>query len=428
MTDIDDVPETDATEQQRILKTLWRPHPGQRAIMDHHARFRVVACGRRWGKSSMAAHLALEHALKAPDSTVWWCAPTYDQANDYGFEKMTPLLSPDILAGDPKRTKPRKIELVTGSTISFRSAEREDSLRGGGVDFLVIDEAGTIPERAWTEELRPALSDTLGDMLAIGTPRGRNWFYRWFQRGQSIDHPDVVSWQAPTYQNPHVPNEEIEDAKTDISDRIFSQEYQAEFLDSSGGVFTRLDERLFTATYDLTDYDGEGPYAHGWDLARHEDWTVGIIVDANGDVVHFDRERGLSWPQIQTRIETAHDRYEGVAAIDASRDNKLVADLEADGMDVLPVKFSPQKKQELVENLTASVEGEELSAPDLPPLRNELQVFEYDVTTAGNTRYHAPTGFHDDTVDALALAVEARTEANRSSVADLVGVWGSDRP
>jgi hypothetical protein len=170
----------DVDEQQRILQTVWRPHPGQRAIMDHDARFRVVACGRRWGKSEMAAHAALEGALETPDSTVWWVAPSYDQANDYGFDKMVPLLSPDIVAGEPKRTKPRAIEFVNGSTISFRSAEREDSLRGPGLDFLIIDEAGSVPERAWTEELRPALSDTLGEMLAIGTPRGRNWFYRWF--------------------------------------------------------------------------------------------------------------------------------------------------------------------------------------------------------------------------------------------------------
>ena len=93
----------DTDEQQRILKSLWKPHPGQRAIMSHSARFRVVACGRRWGKSEMAAHEALERALEENGATIWWVAPTYDQANDYGFNKMLPLLSPDVLAGEPKR-------------------------------------------------------------------------------------------------------------------------------------------------------------------------------------------------------------------------------------------------------------------------------------------------------------------------------------
>ena len=148
MSEVDGV---DADEQRQILKSLWKPHPGQRAIMSHDARFRIVACGRRWGKSEMCAHLALEQALEEPGSTVWWVGPTYDDANDYGFDKMLPLLSPDILDGEPKRTKPRRITLVTGSEVSFRSAEREDSLRGGGVDFLIIDESASVPERAWSE-------------------------------------------------------------------------------------------------------------------------------------------------------------------------------------------------------------------------------------------------------------------------------------
>ena len=178
-TETDAREETGVDEQRRILRSLWKPHIGQRAVMESPARFRVVAAGRRWGKSAMCGHLALEHALRAPDRVVWWVAPTYDQANEYGFEKITPLLSPDILADDPKRSKPREITLVNGSSISFRSADREESLRGGGVDFLVVDEAGSVPERAWTQELRHTLSDTLGEAIMIGTPRGRNWFHQW---------------------------------------------------------------------------------------------------------------------------------------------------------------------------------------------------------------------------------------------------------
>jgi hypothetical protein len=189
MTDTEDEP-SDVDESRYILGSLWEPHPGQQVIMNHSARFRIVACGRRWGKSEMCAHLALERALEKPNESVWWVAPTYDQANDYGFDKVKPLLSPDVVSDEPKRTKPPEILLVNGSTISFRSAEREDSLRGGGgVNFLIIDEAGVAPDRAWTDELRPTLSDTLGELIAIGTPKDRNWFYRWFQRGQSKTIP-----------------------------------------------------------------------------------------------------------------------------------------------------------------------------------------------------------------------------------------------
>lgn len=408
--DADGADGADVDEQQRILRTLWEPHPGQRAVMDHPVRFRIVACGRRWGKSVMCAHLALERALQAPDREVWWVGPTYDDANDYGFDKMLPLLSPDVVAGEPKRTKPRAIEFVNGSTVSFRSAEREDSLRGGGVDFLVLDESASIPERAWTEELRPTLSDTIGDMIAVGTPKGRNWFYRWFQRGQSTDHDDVASWQAPTYQNPHVPDDEIDAAKGDMPDRAWRQEYLAKFVDAAGGVFERVRDRN-AAAYELPVAPAESaePYAIGVDFARMSDWTVVVALDSTGRVVAFDRLQQTTWTRIQDVIERVADNYApNTVAVDATRDNKIVQDLEDAGVSVEPVSFSASTKRTLIENLITRLETGELTIPETAnTLINELEVYEYDMTESGTVRYSAPSGFHDDCVDALALAARA---------------------
>ena len=399
-------PDSDEAANVEILKTLWEPHAGQRAIMDHPARYRVVACGRRWGKSEMCAHLALERALEDPGATIWWVAPTYDQANEFGFDKMKPLLSPDVVDGSPKRTKPRQIDLVNRSSISFKSAEREDSLRGGGVDLLVIDEAGSVPERAWTEELRPTLSDTLGDMIAIGTPRGRNWFYRWFQRGQSEDHAEVASWQAPTYQNDHVPDSEVDEAKDDMPDRAFEQEYLAEFVDDTGGVFQHVRDRA--EAYDLPVPPAENTaYSIGVDFARFQDWTAIVVLDAGGQLVAFDRLRETTWTRIQQRIESLAAEYDPhLATVDATRDNKIVQDLADAGVNTKPVQFTASKKRLLIENLITRLEADEITlSVDATVLINELEVFEYDVTDGGQVRYNAPSGFHDDAIDALALAV-----------------------
>ena len=403
MSDADDV-----DEQQKILKSLWEPHPGQRAVMDHDARFRVVACGRRWGKSEMCAHLALEYALAEPNSVVWWVAPSYQQANEYGFANVTPLLSPDVVADSPKRSKPRKITLVNGSTLSFRSADREDSLRGGGVDFLVIDEAGSVPKRAWSEELRPTLSDTLGDAAMIGTPRGQNWFHRWWQRGQSADHADVASWQAPSYQNPHVPDSEIDDARDDMPEHVFEQEYLAEFVDESGGVFEDVREQAEEYELPVDPEDAVDPYAIGVDFARMSDWTVGIVLDAGGRVVTIERLQQTSWSRIQDVVERLAETYSpNTVALDASRDNKIVADLQDSGIGVEPVKFTASRKRTLIENLITRLETGDLVLPSSANvLINELEVFEHDMTDSGTVRYSAPSGFHDDTVDALALAAE----------------------
>lgn len=260
-----------ADENLTILRSMWEPHPGQRAVLNAPHRFRIVACGRRWGKSEMAAHAAVEYALENPGSTVWWVAPTYDQSNDFGFDNVKPLLSPDVLEGEPKLTKPRRIDIDNGSTISFRSADREDSLRGGGIDLLVPDEAGSIPGRAWTEELRPSLSDTLGDVLAVGTPKGRNWFYKWFQRGKSADHSDVASWQGPTEQNPHIPPGEVEDARGDMPERVFKQEYLAQFVEASGSVFGDVREHVADYGLPVPTAEVTAPVGIGVDFARFED-------------------------------------------------------------------------------------------------------------------------------------------------------------
>ena len=408
MSDADDAPETDVGDQQRILKSLWQPHVGQRAVMESSARFRLVAAGRRWGKSIMCVHLALEYALETPDTTVWWVSPSYQQANSYGFDKMTPLLSPDVLADSPKRSKPREIVIDNGSTISFRSADREDSLRGGGVDLLVIDEAGSIPERAWIKELRPTLSNTLGDMIAIGTPRGRNWFYNWYERGQSLDHPNVASFQVESAQNPHVPNSEIEDARDDMPDHVFEQEYLAEFVDESGGVFEDVREQAEDYELPVAPEDAAGPYAIGVDFARMSDWTVGIVLDAGGRVVAIERLQQTSWSRIQDVVERLAETYSpNTVALDKTRDNKIVTDLQDSGIGVEPVKFTASRKRTLIENLITRLETGDLVFPSgANVLINELEVFEHDMTDSGTVRYSAPSGFHDDTVDALALAAE----------------------
>ena len=425
--------DTDAVDEQgALLESLWEPHPGQQAIMASSARFRIVACGRRWGKSEMAAHEALEFALENPGATVWWTAPTYDQANSYGFDKVKPLLSPDITAQEPKLSKPREIDLVNGSTLSFRSAEREDSLRGGGVDFLVLDEAGSVPDRAWIEELRPALSDTEGDLLAIGTPRRPNWFEDWFNRGQDTEYPAVASWQAPTEQNPYVPDDEVAAAREDMPDREFKREYRAEFVEETGGVFTDLEARILEEyDPDRADPDGDGQYVHGVDLARSEDYTVVVTLDEDARLVHFDRLRGAGWPEIQRRIESAADRYPGPVYVDATRDNKIVTDLADTGLDVEPVGFTAEKKRTLIQNLITAVEAGELTLPDMDPLVHELEVFEAETTEAGNTRYGAPSGFKDDCVDALALAYEghvdgaAKAEVSVTCIGEMNDLLGS---
>jgi hypothetical protein len=370
----------------------------------------------------------------------WWVAPTYQQA-EIGLRTLLDE-TPDEFVASVNRSKLR-VEAVTGAVVEFKSADKPDNLRGEGVDLLVADEAAEIDQYAYENALRPTLTDAEDSrMIAISTPKGRGWFFEFYQRGRSEDWPEYEAFTGPTRENPFINQSDVDDAKRELPERVFRQEYLAEFVDETGGVFEDLDDNLFTGTYDIPleplsdgvapDDDAapsvyaEPPFSTGVDFARHQDHRVILTVDGGGRIVHFDRDQHETWPAIQDAVERVSQSYPGVVAVDASRDNKIVADLEAAGVNIEPVKFSPQRKRELIENLITAIENGEVTAPEIEALRTELEVFEYDVTRGGNVRYDAPEGFHDDTVDALALAVDARRHAARQGVATTARKGGRD--
>lgn len=411
------------------IRRTWQPHPLQARILRDPTRFRVVAAGRRFGKTEMANHETSEYAISVSGATVWWVAPRYEDANELGYDNIKNII-PDSLIEDTKKTFPRRIYLTNGTEISFRSADREDSLRGRGIDYAVVDEAGNIPNHSWYDELRPAFTDTLGHCLIIGTPKGRNWFHDVYVRGQDDgDYPDYNAWHATTYDNPHVPDAEVEEQRNSMPERAFKQEYLAEFLDDAGGVFRDVRANIATDPsgdplhpddyFDSPPVAFEGPYQIGVDLARTQNYAVTIAVDARGQVAAFERETDVSWTKIQQTIEAVASRCTPhTAYVDASRDNKIVQDLMDAGVRVEPVKFSNQKKRDMVETLATRLEQGDLTYPEIPALINELQVFEYEATPSGNVRYHAPDGHHDDCVDAFMLAAQEKREGTR-----LVGTW-----
>jgi hypothetical protein len=141
--------------------------------------------------------------------------------------------------------------LVNGSTISLRGADNPDSLRGVGLNFLVVDEAADLKEEAWTQVLRPTLSDTGGSALFLGTPRGHNWFHTLWLRGQNGE-PGWQSWQFTTLDGGNVPPEEIEAARRDLDELSFAAEYLADFVSYEGRAYRDFQRATHcrTLTYD----------------------------------------------------------------------------------------------------------------------------------------------------------------------------------
>ncbi|AFH22651.1 terminase large subunit [environmental Halophage eHP-31] len=378
------------------------PHATQRAAYCSDARFRVIAAGRRSGKTELAKVETVERALAGDGSWLGaWVTPGHS-ITETGFRAVDQEL-PDHRVASRKQSPPYRHELTTGARLDYLTTGGTPNV-SEGYDWLVVDEAAKgVPERAWTQELRPTLSNTNGSAMFISTPDGKGWFHDWWQRGQSSDYPDVDAFRWTTYDADHIPDSEVDAAKDELPQRIFEQEYLAHFRDDTGGVF---DADAATAVYDLAAEDIAGPYRAGVDLARSEDYLAIVVLGGDGRVAHLTRERDLSWPQIQRKVEAVADEFDCPVAIDATRDNKIVTDLETAGVDIRPVTFSAQRKQALVENLAAGMENGEVTVPADTILATELAVFEYTTTRAGNVRYSAPDGHHDDTVDALAMAFD----------------------
>jgi hypothetical protein len=384
------------------------PYDEQRQVAESDARFRAVAAGRRSGKTTLAAAETVYRALRGgPDWHGAWVTPSH-QISETGFTMVNNAVDDDVVE-KAKSSAPFRHLFTNGARLDYLTVDGDANV-SFGFDWIAFDEtAKGIPTRAWEQDLRPTLSDTAGEAMFISTPDGRELFHDVWSRGQSDDHPQYDSWRWSTYANPYVPDAEIDEAREQVPERIFAQEYLAEFRDDTGGVF---DVETATEAYTVPDgheppADATPPFRVGADLARSEDYLALVALDADGWVTHLTRERGLTWPQIQRRIErVAAAHGDPPVAIDATRDNKLVADLETAGVVVRPVTFSAQRKQALVENLAAGIEAGEVTVPAETMLATELGVFEYETTSAGNIRYGAPEGHHDDTVDALAMAYD----------------------
>lgn len=206
----------------------------QRAIVSSPARWRVAACGRRFGKSFVGVREMARFASQ-PKRKVWYVAPTYRMSKQIIWQ---PLKEKLIEARWAKKFNEQDLtaHLKNGSTISLRGADNPDSLRGVGLHFLVIDEAADVREESWTQVLRPTLSDTGGSALFLGTPKGRNWFHALWLRGQNGED-NWASWQFTTVQGGNVPPEEVDAAKHDLDELTYRAEYEADFVSFLGRCY-----------------------------------------------------------------------------------------------------------------------------------------------------------------------------------------------
>lgn len=381
---------------------LYTPHAAQLTLHNSTARFRVCCSGRRFGKTLLCCNEMAKHALEHADAICMWVAPTYRQTQ-IAFRLMAKALR-NVLASPANKSELR-LELINGSAIQFASAERYDNLRGEGISFLVMDETAQIVEEAWTESLRPTLSDTGGRAIFIGTPRGRNWFWHLFQRGLKGSLTYNSEWESftfPTSSNPYIPASEIEDVRVTTPEDIFRQEYLAEFLAESAGVFHNIDACVQGA---IQDYVAGNTYLIGWDVAKHEDFSVVTVLNiSTRHVDYWARFNKIDYTVQVEQVAEIVDRYHGSLVMDATGvGDPILEQIRLRGIVVEGVKFDNLKKEQHIRNLVWMLEHTSITFPYLPVLITELREYQYEFTAHGNVQYSAPPGKHDDAVVSLML-------------------------
>lgn len=251
----------------------------QKNIANDSRRFRVVVAGRRFGKTHLSIRELAKYA-SPPNQEVWYVAPTYKQAKNIVWRKLKNKLTDlnwVLKANESELT----LILKNGSTISLKGADNYDSLRGVGLDFIVLDEFADIRPEAWYETLRPTLSDKQGKALFIGTPKGiGNWSYELYQN--SLDDPlNWSSFQYTTIDGARVAPEEIESAKRDLDQRTFRQEYLATFETFSGRVYYSFDR-----AHNVVKYTGDTPNTIYLGIDFNVDPMSCVIATRSGDVLH----------------------------------------------------------------------------------------------------------------------------------------------
>jgi phage terminase large subunit-like protein len=281
-------------------------HERQAEIFYDDTRFKVVAAGRRFGKSYLAAVTLFVEAAKTDKirsdgvhvslalEEVYYVAPTFDQ----GKKILWPLLKElgqDLIKNKWENTG--ELELINGRRICIKGSDRPDTLRGVGLSYVVLDEFAFMKEEVWELIIRPALARTEGGALFIGTPDGKNHFWGLYQRGLEEGNDEWRSWHFPSSSNPYLPQREIDAAKAEMSGDRFKQEYEASFEGGAGillrrDMFPLLDRRPDVGEYYVAiDLAGFEAVEGGRKVKKLDDHAIAVVLNHAGgwcieDIIH----------------------------------------------------------------------------------------------------------------------------------------------
>lgn len=379
-----------------------RPYKFQKGIIDDVINkddmFYTIVTGRQIGKTLLLINILLYYAINKPKSNLLWVSPFYSM----GLKVLTQVLDAIENSGvvrDANKSD-KIITFVNGSRVWFRSAEKPETIRGLSINYMFLDESQDISDTAFQKAILPTLAASGKKCLIAGTPKTKNWFYQYFQRGGQENYN---SYTAPSSISPFVSEEFLEEQRQSLPPAIFNQEFMAEWQAGDGEVFSNIDG---VCILDQWMSSSERTYG-GLDIGTKGDYTVLTIMDRLGRVVWVWRERGLEYSQIVERVVYFCQKYKTQLYIEANGLGDPVYEMIRKKYKLVESFItSNQSKENIIRRLISDIaDGElELPSPNLfQPLYQELQMFQYKYLPSGKVQYGAMSGAHDDTVMSLAI-------------------------
>ena len=359
-------------------------------------RYSVIEASTKAGKTWGCVVWLFEQALlKGKQGRhFWWVAPTYAQAK-IAFRRMMLAISGNVAVANESEMS---ITLLNGARIWFKTGEKPNALYGEDVFACVIDEASRCREEAW-HAIRSTLTATKGPVRIIGNVKGRkNWAYVMARRAQA-GAPDMqyhkLTWRDAVAAG-IMDLAEVEDARRQLPENVFRELFETEPSDDGGNPFGL--DAIRACVVDALSENAVAVW--GWDLGKHQDWTVGIGLDAKGTMARLVRFQ-KPWRETK-RLIVEHTKGRPALVDSTGVGDPIVEDLQSSGGAFEGFNFNQRSKQQLMEGLAVAIQSREIGLTEGPVL-NELETFEYEFTRTG-IRYSAPFGLHDDCVCSLALA------------------------
>lgn len=313
-------------------RTNW-----QVQVWDDKHRYKVINCGRRAGKSTLAAYKMAKFATEKEKLIVWYIAPTYKQAKQIMWMMLKEIMPKEAIS--KLNETELKLELLNGSRIELKGADKPDSLRGVRIDLAIFDEVAFFErwEESW-KVIRPTLMDSKADVIFISTPNGFNHF----KDLTEINHTDWKYFHFTTYDNPFIPKEEIEQSKSEMGEDGFAQEILGEFRKMSGLIYKDFNRDVHMV---------EIPNIDGWTRCRaidfgygHKTCCIWIAINSDGSEMYvYDGiyQAGLTLDQIAEAVKIKDGQLMITTAVGDSAQPMYLQELSNRGVSFSPVEKGP---------------------------------------------------------------------------------------